>query len=164
MAASPSPARSSNHLPMDENSANAAPRLHRPGESRELTSAHPELPFANLVVVFEKAPRRRPRGARAIFVVDPAVARAHEQTRLREPAHWAAEVRAVDREDLEPVTLDVAHPARGVGCGTVPFHAHRVPVDGQASLALWKIRDRTNLDPRLAARAAHRRRDEPDHR
>src|SRR5437867_7367826 len=90
---------------MDENSATAAPRLHRPGESRELTSSHPELAFANLVVVFEKATRRRPRGARAIFVVDPAVTRAHEQTRLREPAHWAAEVRAVDREDLEPVTL-----------------------------------------------------------
>src|SRR5207245_741407 len=164
MAASPSPARSSIHLPMDENRTTAALPLHRAGESRELTSTHPELTLANLVVVLVEAPRRRPRGARAIFVVDPAVARAHEQTCLREPAHWTAEVRAVDREELEPITLDVAHPARGVGCGTVPLHAHRVPVDGQASLALWKIRDRTNLDPRLAARAAHRRRDEPDHR
>src|SRR5262245_17412069 len=149
---------------MDGNRATAALRLHRAGERRELATAHPEPALTNLVVVFEEATRWRPGGTRAIFVVHAAVTWAHEETRLCEPAHGAAEMRAVDREDLEPVTLDVAHPARGVGRGSVTLHAHGVPINGQARLAFGEILDGRHLDPRLPAGAAHRRRDEPDHR
>src|SRR5262249_50273167 len=150
--------------PLADGREHAALRLHRAGEGRELPSTHHELPLENLVLVFEEATRRRPRGPRAILVVDPAVTRTHEQTRLGEPAYGTAEVRTVDREDLESVPLAVAHPARGVGRGAIPLHALRVAVDRQASLPLGEVRDRARLDPRPAAHTAHRRREESDHR
>ena len=43
----------------------------------------------------------RPGGDRAILVVDAAVTGAHEEVRVRQPAHRAAEMRAVDREGDE---------------------------------------------------------------
>ena len=70
-----------------------------------------ELAVLDLVVVLEEAARRRAGGARAVRVVGAAVAGAHEEPRLREPAHRAAEVRAVDGEDLELLAGDAPHPA-----------------------------------------------------
>src|SRR6266403_2260577 len=53
---------------------------HRPRERRQLSAAHRQHAIAHLVLVLEQAARRRPGGARAIFVVRAAVARTHEQT------------------------------------------------------------------------------------
>src|SRR5262245_49703352 len=102
----------------------------------ELTAPHPELTVAHLVLVLEQAARRRPRRMGAVLVVHAAVARAHEQARLREPAHRAAEVRAVDREDLELLGLHAAHPARDLGRRPVPRDSKRIVVDGEPRLSL----------------------------
>ena len=75
--------------------------------------------------------RRRAGGARAVGVVDAAVARAHEEAGLGEPAHRAAEVRAVDGEHLERSRRRSAAPstarsrsrrptAARTGCGRSP--------------------------------------------
>src|SRR5262245_50695191 len=45
-----------------------------------------------------KPARRRTRGLLAVFVIDTAMARTHEQARLREPCHRTAQVGAVQRE------------------------------------------------------------------
>ena len=68
--------------------------------------------------------RRRPRGARAVGVVDAAVARAHEEARLREPAHRAAEVRAVDRRRPGTGRPSMRRTQQGIFAGlAVPRHA-----------------------------------------
>src|SRR6516162_5335262 len=53
----------------------------------------------------EEAPRGRPESAFTIAVIDAAVTGAHEQARLLEPLHRAAQVGTVDSQDQEPVTL-----------------------------------------------------------
>src|SRR5262249_56477976 len=121
VSASLTPARSSIHRPIDRSLATSRLALHRPGQGRELAAAHPELLLADPVLVLEQAARRRAGGAGAILVVRPAVTRAHEQARLGEPPHRAAEVRAVDREDLELLALDAAHPARDLRRRPVPL-------------------------------------------
>src|SRR5262245_247169 len=138
VSASPSPARSSTHSPtrrpMEGNRATRTPRLHGAGEGRELTPAHPELAVPDLGVVLEEAARRRSRGPGAVLVVDAAVARAHEQLRLGEPPDRAAQVGAVDREDLESAPGDVPDPARGLRRRPVPGPVVRVLVDGEPGL------------------------------
>src|SRR5207237_8506371 len=91
----------------------------------------PELPRPDPVLVLEEAPGRRAGGARAVLVVRAAVAGAHEEPRLREPSHGAAEVRAVDREHLKVVAADPTHPARDLRRWPIPGHAERVLVRRQ---------------------------------
>ncbi len=81
----------------------AAPRLAGCAgrKRRQLSGFNHQLAVLHFVLVLEQSALRRPGSARAILVVHAAVARAHEQARLREPAHRASEVRAVDGEDLE---------------------------------------------------------------
>src|SRR5206468_11075473 len=74
---------------------------HRPGQGGELAPAHPELPVANLILVFVESAGRRAGCARSIFVVHAAVAGAHEEIGLVKPPHGASEVGAVNREELE---------------------------------------------------------------
>src|SRR6185295_3280078 len=69
----------------------------------------------DLVGILEQTTLGRPRGARAVAVVRPAVARTHEEAGLREPADRAAQVRAVDREHLELVARDAPHPGGSAG-------------------------------------------------
>ena len=80
----------------------------------------PELAALDLVLVLEEPAWRRARGARAVGVVGAAVARAHEEARLREPAHRTAEVRAVDREDLELRRPPSSSPSTGCRAVAVP--------------------------------------------
>src|SRR5262249_59997379 len=121
--------------------------LHRPGERGKLAAAHPELLLADPVLVLEEAAGRRAGGAGAVLVVGPAVTRAHEQARLGEPPHRTAEVRAVDREDLELLALDAAHPARDLRGRPVPLHADWVLEDCQPGLPLGEARQGTQPDP-----------------
>src|SRR5258706_6542414 len=69
-------------------------------------------------------------------------------------------MRAVHGEHLEPLTLDVTHPAGDLGRRTVPRDADGILVRRQACLARRESTDRTELDPRLpvgapAGRAEH---------
>src|SRR5262249_26480802 len=119
-----------------------------------------ELAIADLVLVFEQSARRRARGARAVLVVRAAVAGAHEQARLLEPAHRASEMRAIHREDLIPVTVDVAHPARDLRRRAVPRDADRILVRGQTRLARGESARCSELDPGLPVAASGRRSEE----
>src|SRR5215470_10882731 len=145
----PSPARSSSHWPTDRIRDTRA--SHLTGESRELAAPDPELALADLVLVLEEPARRRPRGARAVLVVDAAVTGAHEELGLREPAHGAAQMRAVDGEDLEALPVDAPHPARDLGRVAVPLHAERVLVMGEPGLSHGEAVHPAQLDPGLAA-------------
>ena len=64
-----------------------------------------QLTVADPPDAVEQAARRRSRGAFAILVIDPAVARTHEEAGLREPGHRAAQVGAVHGEDQELILL-----------------------------------------------------------
>ncbi len=57
-----------------------------------------------------QAARRRTAGVLAIFVIHAAVARAHEQARLRKPFHRAAQVRAIDGEHVEAFLIFSSRP------------------------------------------------------
>ena len=65
--------------------------------SRRLAVAHAHR------ILRESACGGGPAATRAVRVVDAAVARTHEEARVGQPAHRAAEVRAVDREGDELV-------------------------------------------------------------
>src|SRR5262249_46429077 len=110
--------------------------------------------IAHLILVLEQASGRRSRRARAIFVIRAAVAGTHEQPRLSEPAHGAPEMRAIHREHLKAVALDVTHPACDFGGRAAPRDADGILVCRQARLASGESLDPTELDPRLAVRAA----------
>src|SRR5262249_43734251 len=137
---------------------------HRPRQRRELAAAYPELPVTHLVLVLEQPTRRRPRGPRAVLVIRAAVAGAHEEPRLREPAHRAAEGRAVDREHLELLAADPPPPARDLRGGAVPGPAERIPVRRQARLPLGKAPHHAELDPLLAHASANGPQDVPENR
>src|SRR5215475_11284791 len=121
----------------------------RLGERRDLSAAHPELSVLDPVLVLEQCSRRRARRARPIFVVDAAVARAHEELRLREPANGTSEVGAIDREDLKAVTIHTPHPAGDVRRRTIPGHAEGILIRGEPGLPRGKALERAELDPRL---------------
>src|SRR5215471_19088788 len=145
----PSPARSSSHWLTDRIKGTRA--SHLAGEGGKLAAADPELALADLVLVLEEPARWRSRGARAVLVVDAAVTGAHEELGLREPPHGTAEVRAVDREDLEALPVNAPHPARDLGRVAVPLHAERILVMGEAGLSYGEAVHPAQLDPGLAA-------------
>src|ERR1700733_547841 len=81
--------------------------------------------------------------------------------RLRKPAHGTAEVRAIDREDLELAPIDIAHPAgklRGVAVGTI---GDRVPKRRKARLAGGKLFERAKRNPLIGV-PSHWRKDITD--
>src|SRR5689334_12386752 len=94
------------------------------------------------VAVFEETALRRSRRPRSVRVVRAAVTRTHEQPRLREPANRAAQVRAVDGEDLKGVAGDVAYPARDGGGLAVPRIHDRVSIGRETRLAEGELLDR----------------------
>src|SRR5262245_66509394 len=63
-------------------------------------------------------------------------------------------MRAIHREHLKAVALDVTHPACDLGGRTVPRNADGILVRRQARLAGGESPDLTELDPRLPVRAA----------
>src|ERR1700727_107445 len=73
-----------------------------------------KISFEDLERVLEQASLWWARRARAVLVVSSAMARAHKEPRLRKPSHGTAQVRAIDREYLEAIAIDVTHPARDV--------------------------------------------------
>ena len=58
-------------------------------------------------------------------------------------------MRAVDREDLKLVSLHAPHPARDVGCRSIPGAREGVPILGKSRLLLGKICEWTKRYPRL---------------
>src|SRR5262249_50368979 len=97
----------------------------RPGRG-QFAGTNSDLPVLHLIGVFEQPAFRRPRGASAVAVIGAAVTRTHEQARLRKPPDRAAEVSAIDREHLELVAGDAAHPAGRAGGLAVRGHHERV--------------------------------------
>src|ERR1700752_5051663 len=99
-----------------------------------------------------------------ILVVGAAVARTHEEIRLREPAHGASEVRAIDGKDLEILTVNVPYPAGNIGRLSVPRSGGRVAERGEARLAGGKLIESAEREPLVIARrprACHRRHEVP---
>src|SRR6267154_5993010 len=80
--------------------------------------------------------------------------RAHEQTGLRKPADWAAQMRTVHCKDLKLVALNPPHPAGRVHRLAVGRHHVRIPERGQPRLAFWKFADMTERDPRQVSTGA----------
>src|ERR1044071_9478074 len=78
----------------------------------------------------------------------------HEQVRLLKPAHGAAEMRAVDGEDLKFLALDTPHPARNICRRPVPWPRVRVAVGRKPRLTRWKAIERAERDPRVVRPAA----------
>ncbi len=97
--------------------------------------------------VLEEAALGRTGGARSILVVGAAMARAEEEFGLRKPADRAAEMSAVDGEDLEIVAGDAADPAGNVAGLAVPWRGHRIAEVDQPRFALGKFADRAEVDP-----------------
>ena len=115
------------------------------------------LPDDDLVVVLEEAALGRAGGARSVFVVSAAVAGAQEELGLREPAHRAAKMRAVDGEDLEVVAGDVANPAGNVAGLAVPGGGHGIAEVDEAGFAFGEIAERAEVDPGVFAGALFQR-------
>ncbi len=96
-----------------------------------------QVPIEDLERVFEQAALRRPGCARAVPVICSAVARAHEKARLRKPPHRAAQVRAINREYLEPAVstwrtqqgMSAVSPSEACATG-LRYVARRVSPDG----------------------------------
>src|SRR5262245_8061152 len=101
---------------------------HRLRQGRKLTALNHKLIVLDVVVVFVKASRRRARRVRSVLVKGSAMTRAHEQVRLLEPANRAAEMRAVNGEDLKLLPLDSPHPARDISGHPIPWPRVRIAV------------------------------------
>ena len=66
---------------------------------------------------------------------------------MREPAHRAAEMGAVDGEDLKVVAGDAADPAGNVAGLPVPCGGDGVAEVDEAGFAFGKIAERAEVDP-----------------
>src|SRR5262249_17918584 len=121
----------------------------------------PELLPLEAPRILEQPTLGRTRRTRAIRVVGAAVAGAHEEVRLGEPAHRTAEVGTVDGEDLEPVLVDAPDPAGEIGGRPVVRPPRRVPERRQPGLADRELERRAEGDPPVGAlRLADRRRED----
>src|SRR5262249_5906596 len=135
-------------------SARSLFRSHRSRECRQLSAAHPQPAVADAILVLEQTTRRRPGSARAVLVIRAAVTRAHEEARLREPAHRTSEVRAIHGEHLKSFTVDAPHPAGDLGGRAVPGDADGILIGGQSRLAGRESVYWPQRDPRLSIRAS----------
>jgi hypothetical protein len=77
------------------------------------------------------------------------MARAKKEVRLRKPAHRAAQVRAVDGENLELAVIDVSDPTGSFGGFTGPGIDIRIAVRSETSLPRWELFDGAQRDPRF---------------
>src|SRR5258708_2134207 len=98
-----------------------------------------QLAALDFVLIFEEPARRRTRNVRSVFIKRAPMARTHEQPRFLKPAHRAAEMGAIDRENLERLRVHPAHPTWNFSGVPVPRLADRVAIDGQARLAFRKF-------------------------
>jgi hypothetical protein len=92
------------------------------------------------------------------------MARTKEQTGLWKPSDRAAQVCAVDGENLELIACDAAHPACGIHGLSVGGHHERIAERREASLALWKLVYVPEWNPgqeAVRASASDRRQQEP---
>ena len=128
------------------------------GQCGHLAGADHQVVSDDLVLVLEEAALGWAGGARSVGVVGAAVARAQKELRLREPADRAAEVSAVDREDLECIAGDAADPAGNFSGLAVPGGCDGIAEVDQAGLALGKVGERAQVDPGVLARAFLQRR------
>src|SRR5580692_6706522 len=64
--------------------------------SRHLARLDLKISVEDLERVFEQAPFRRTGSASTVLVVNSAMARAHEESRLRKPSHGTPQMRAID--------------------------------------------------------------------
>ena len=74
-----------------------------------------------------------------VRIVDTAMARAHEEVGLREPAHRTSEVRTIDRKDLEILPIQVPNPTRNIRRLAIPRPDVGIPIDSQPGLARRKL-------------------------
>jgi hypothetical protein len=73
----------------------------------------------------------------------------HEELRLSEPAHGAAEMRAIDGEYLKLLSGDTSHPAWNVAGLSIPLGRYGVAVVHEARFPLRKFIDLAQIDPRV---------------
>src|SRR5260370_20232894 len=110
------------------------------------------LPIFNLAGIFKQATFWRSRRAGTVLVVSAAMARAHEQIRLCEPANWTSEVRAIDREDLELLAVNIPYPAGDIRCFSVPGIHDGIAIFCEPRLASVKLIKRTKREPGVISR------------
>src|SRR5258708_22950003 len=93
--------------------------------------------------------------------------RTHEEAGLRKPMDRATKMCPVDRKSLEPIARYAAHPACGVYGLAVCRHYVRIAKSSQPRLALRKLVNATERDPReiaVRAPARNRRKQEANYR
>src|SRR5215467_7931529 len=73
--------------------------------------------------------------------------RAHEQTRLREPADRTSQVGAIDRKNLELITLDPSHPTCHVRRLSIGRGDVRIPERCEPRLPFGKFADAAKRHP-----------------
>ena len=122
-----------------------------------------QIPMLHLVAIFKQAALRRPGGAGTVRIVDAAVARAHEQARLREPTDRTTQMRAIDREDLELLSRRRDAPSREcsrflhpMGRGADSNVARRVSPSGNL---LERAEREPGFIPRVSVRESRERED-----
>src|SRR5262249_46838793 len=119
-------------------------RCSRRGQFASLDGDEAVLDF---VRILKKTAFRRTGSARAIPVIRSAMARTHEETRLRKPADRTAQMRAVDGKDLELFSCDTPYPAGRVRCLAIGRHDVRILKRGQARLAFREFTDISQWHP-----------------
>src|SRR4029453_13699905 len=93
--------------------------------------------------ILKQASLRRPGSAGTVSIIGTTVARTHEQSGLREPAHGTAEMRAVNGKHLKGVAGHVPDPARNVGGLAIPGTHERVAECRHARLAFRELAQRS---------------------
>src|SRR5690348_13508752 len=86
-----------------------------------------------------------------VRIIDATVARAHEETGLREPAHRASEVSTIDGKDLESLPIQVSNPARNIGRPAIPGHDVGIPINSEPGLAHRKLFQAAKREPGFIA-------------
>src|ERR1700756_4849134 len=122
-------------------------RRSRGSRRRQFTRLNSDETVFDFVRIFEQPALRRTGGTRAVAVIRSAVAWAHEQTGLRKPADWAAQVRAIDRENLELIAGDAPDPARRVYCLAIRRSHVGISKCRQPRLPFRKLADRSKRHP-----------------
>ena len=84
-----------------------------------------------------------------IGIVNPPVARTHEQVGLGKPAHGTPQVRAIDRKDLEILAVEVSDPAGNIRRLAIPGIGNGIAKGRETSLAYRKLFHSAKREPRL---------------
>src|SRR5215472_14918100 len=118
-------------------SCSACLRLRQRHE-RHLAGIDPEFAVFNLEWIHIQTARWRTRGARAIRMEGPAMTRAHEKLRFREPPHRTTQMGAVSRKYLKRIPRQMSDPTWHICGRTVGRLAKRVLIHCQPCLIGWK--------------------------